>query len=548
MPVIGGLHRTLKGKAALFILLLSVIGLGTLAAMFLRTQREMLAEFEAERMQIVEHFVMGTLKPVMLTGHADLMSGIMASLHSAPGVQSLAIVRTNGIEAFTDDATMKKVNDRLGENRFSRILKEPVQIVPAGDPMLKRAVESGKSDFVRRDVAGDGTVTSLMYPIANEEPCHACHGDDHKVRGVLVATFGLSASEAGTLQSMFWFSGIAFVLLLLTAALTYLFIVRIMAGRVSNIVDQVNRIVEEDRFDKRIVIDADDEVGQLAISFNHFISSVEIYRIEEGREKERLEQTVFERTRELREKNDFIESDLKLARRIQQNLMPEKFPTPPEADFHAAYLPCLHIGGDYYDVFEMPNRHVGVFMADASGHGSSAALLVSIVKAIVSTAGKDISSPSYVVQIINNTLAKLTPDDSFVTLFYGVINLANGKMSYSLAGHPPPMVYNRDSGELQYLQTNGSLVGVFDFDRFEDSEYIFQHGDRLLVFTDGLVEAMGEDGKMFGRERLAELFKDARYERPDAMTRHLLDSLASYTGGAALADDVTLLVVDYKKG
>ncbi len=284
-----------------------------------------------------------------------------------------------------------------------------------------------------------------------------------------------------------------------------------------------------------------------AVVLNYLIASVEDYRIEQELEKDRLENAVFQKTRELRDKNQFIEKDLLLAKRIQQRLLPEKFPDMPGIKFDAAYLPCLHIGGDYYDVFEMPNRHLGIFIVDASGHGSAAALLVSIVKALMTTIGRDIASPGYVIQLINKTLADLTPDDAFVTLFYGVINTDTGRMLYSLAGHPPPVIYNRHSGGLVSLETNGSLVGVFDFDKFTDSEYYFKAGDRLLAYTDGIIEAMDGKKNYFGINKMISIIKNSKHLKTESVASSLLHELNEFTGGAALSDDVTLLVVDYDR-
>jgi len=544
-----GMLSTLKGKAAVFIIVISAVALGILGTIFFRTQRVLLSEFEREKMGIVEHFMMGTLKPVMLTGHGELMSEIMASYKNTPDVKELKIIRTNGVEAFTDGETMKQVNERLDEKRFHRNLKPPVQAIPPDEPMLREVIGTGEKKVYSKKTADGGRITYLMFPILNEEACHGCHGSDHPLRGVFLASFGMTRTDQRTLNNMYWLAGIAFALLVVTAILTYLFINKILASRVTSVVRQVNTLVTENRFDRRITIDAHDEVGQLAVSFNHFIAAVENYQINEEEEKGRLEKAVFDKTKELREKNAFIETDLKIASRIQQRLMPEKFPVYPEVEFHAAYLPCLYIGGDYYDVFEMPNRHVGIVMADASGHGSSAALLVSIVKAIVSIMGEHFSSPSYIVQIINSTLAKITPDDAFVTMFYGVLDLKTNAMLYSLAGHPPPLVHNRHTGKIETLQSNGGMVGVFDFDKFDDSEYVFKPGDRLFVYTDGIVEASPGEGKnMFGTDRLTETLREGKDATPAEMMKHLLSRLENHTAGTPLADDVTLLVVDFKKG
>jgi serine phosphatase RsbU (regulator of sigma subunit) len=173
---------------------------------------------------------------------------------------------------------------------------------------------------------------------------------------------------------------------------------------------------------------------------------------------------------------------------------------------------------------------------------------VSIVKAIVSTTGKDISSPGYVVQIINSTLANLTPDDSYVTLFYGVINLKTGKMLYSLAGHPSPIVHNRTTGSIEPLKTNGGLVGIFDFEKFDDSEYTLKSGDRLFIYTDGLIEATVAKGReQFGKERVIKALMEKKDLPPRELTEYLHSNFVKFTGGEPLADDITILLVDYDR-
>ncbi len=538
--------KTLKGKAALFILAVSMVGLGTLVAVFFRTERSMLGEFHNEKLRLVEDFVMGTLKPMMLTGHGNLMSEVMGNYKNIPDLKEIVIARTDGVEAFTDGATMDKVNERLGEKRFTRALVPARQAVAPGNDHFGRVLANGGKEVYTRKTDGEN-VMKMMFPIINEEPCHACHGDDHEIRGVLVATFGMTKEDQHAINDMIILSVIAFGVVLATAFATLVYFNKMVANRITGIIAQVNAIVAEEKFDSRIALGARDELDDLSIAFNHFISSVELYRQAEEQEKERLEAMVRERTKELQEKNDFIESDLKVARRIQQKLLPEKFPPNANASFYAAYLPCLHLGGDYYDVFEMPNGHMGVFIADASGHGSSAALIVAIVKSLISTIGKDISSPSYVVQLVNNTLAKLTPDDSFCTLFYGVLNTRTGQMMYSLAGHPPPVVVNRFTGAVRSLETNGSLVGVFDFDRYEDTAFVFEPGDRLFAYTDGIIESVGgPEQEGFGRKRLANVLVENRELDAAQITARMLESMKEYTNDAPLADDVTLLVVDYQ--
>jgi len=483
MPDHSSWFTSLRAKIALLIAILSLVAFGVLFIAFIAVHNELREDFNDERMTLVESFVNGTLKPIMLTGRApELMPILVKNYKHLTETEDITIIRTNGVEAFTDDETIKAVNEYIGYEKFYREkLKQPQQIIPADDENLKKVLATGEK-LVHKESTPDGElITHMMIPFVNEDQCQVCHGSDDGIRGVMLASFSTGEGELRILNYLYILGGGAVLAVLLISGAIFLTMNRYVVNPVSSMVTQVNRIVEDERFDTRINLDARDEINDLAVVLNYLVASVEDYRIEQELEKDRLENAVFQKTRELRDKNKFIEKDLLLAKRIQQRLLPEKFPDMPGISFDAAYLPCLHIGGDYYDVFKMPNQHLGIFIADASGHGSAAALLVSIVKALMTTIGRDIASPSYVIQLINKTLADLTPDDAFVTLFYGVINTANGRMLYSLAGHPPPVIFNRHNGELVSLETNGSLVGVFDFDKFTDSEYYFKAGDRLLA-------------------------------------------------------------------
>ncbi|MBI5638126.1 MAG: SpoIIE family protein phosphatase [Nitrospinae bacterium] len=537
--------KTLKGKAALFILALSLLGMATLVAVLMKTARSMQTEFQNEKVRLVEDFVMRTLTPVMLAGHGEMMSELMSSYKDIQNVKKIEIVRVNGAEAFTDGETMDKVNGMLGEKRFTRRLRPARQAVPPDDPRFATVIATGGKEVYTRD-ADDGKTVEMMFPIINEESCHGCHGADNHIRGVLLSTFAMTKEDRRLINDMLLLSVIAFIVILITSFGALVFFNTMVANRITGIIRRVNEIVTHSHFNTRIAIGSGDELDDLSAAFNHFIASVERYRRAEEREKERLETTVRERTKELQEKNDFIEADLMVARRIQQKLLPEKFPENPNTAFHAAYLPCLHLGGDYYDVFEMPNGHVGVFIADASGHGSSAALIVAIVKSLLSTIGKEIGSPGYVVQQVSKTLSRLTPDDSFCTLFYAVINTRTGGMTYSLAGHPPPVVVNRHTGAARLLESNGGLVGIFDFDRFGDSVFMFQPGDRLFAYTDGIVEAANKNAELFGSARLIRVLEENRGLDAVRITEAALAAMKNHTGDEPLGDDVALLVMDYQ--
>ncbi len=540
-------QSSLRVKSVIHITLLSLVGLGFMVGIFTMMERRILIEFEQEKMKITESFVKETLKPVMLSGNAALMFELIENYKKIMGMEEIRIIRSDGKAAFLDNKTIRKINTRLGFDRFDLRPESgpPPQIIPPGEPNMKRVLSERRKIFFVEDPVNGGQISGIMIPILNEESCQICHGEKNRLNGILYTTFSTAERKLKVKNSLVLLSGIAIVGVLFIAAATYIFFDVNVGRPVSGIIKQVNRLVNEEKYDARIELKSRDEMGEIADAFNYFISSVEDYRIKQTREKEKLEKAVEERTGELKEKTLYIENDMKLAKKIQQKLMPEKFPEVENIDFHSTYIPCLAIGGDYYDVLPMPNNYVGVLVADASGHGSSAALLVSIVKTLMSTIAYEVSSPGYVVEVINRTLVAITPDDTFVTLFYGIINVEKGEMTYTLAGHPPPFVYNRHSREIKELKTNGPIVGAFEDEGFQETEFKFESGDRLILFTDGILEAKSKDRKFFGKDMLVSLVRENSELSPKELSEMFTRTLAQHMKDSEIHDDITLLIIDY---
>ncbi|MBI3581334.1 MAG: response regulator [Nitrospinae bacterium] len=293
------MHLTIKAKILLFLALVSIIGAASVWYLLRQSKVVLVREYDRQALESTENFVVGTLKPVMLAGHGDLMSAVMASYKNNLGVKHVWIMRTNGVEAFLDGETMNKVNRRLGANRFVRELKNPVRVMTRDDPALVKVLASGQRLVTKQKEAGDGGPSTILIPIANEEPCHVCHGEDHKIRGLLVASFGLTEAERNAIEQVTLLSWWALLRFLLALALVFAYLSWMVTNRISKMAREVYEIIASDMFDKKLSVDADDEIGLLSTSFNHFISAVETYREDQLHEKERLEAMVAARTADL---------------------------------------------------------------------------------------------------------------------------------------------------------------------------------------------------------------------------------------------------------
>jgi sigma-B regulation protein RsbU (phosphoserine phosphatase) len=184
------------------------------------------------------------------------------------------------------------------------------------------------------------------------------------------------------------------------------------------------------------------------------------------------------------------DQELELARRIQESFLPQTLPQLPSVRFAVKYRPCGHVGGDFYDVFRLDERHVGFYVADAMGHGVPASLLTIFVKK--SVRAKEINGQSYrlvppdeVLQKLNRDLIEQAlADMPFITMLYALFDHVEGTLRFSRAGHPHPLYLPRD-GPPQQWQLNGSLLGVFDTQFSVQTEQL-RPGDKLIIYTDGM--------------------------------------------------------------
>jgi uncharacterized protein YndB with AHSA1/START domain len=219
------------------------------------------------------------------------------------------------------------------------------------------------------------------------------------------------------------------------------------------------------------------------------------------------------------------------AKQIQQALMPKEIPQMPGLEISASWRPARIVGGDYFDVFKFEASRLGLCIADVSGKGMPAALLMSNLQAVVKE----------LVEKVNRVMWRNTTEAKFITLFYGLLDVNRKTLQYTSAGHNPP-VLTREDGVQVRLEQGGLIVGAFEECVYDQGEIDLRPGDRLVMFTDGLSEAVDGNGEEFGEKRLAEAVRCKRQLSAEALHRCLLDRVTDFCGGK-FEDDATLMVV-----
>ena len=236
------------------------------------------------------------------------------------------------------------------------------------------------------------------------------------------------------------------------------------------------------------------------------------------------------------------EQELQRAREIQEGLLPKTIPQIQGFEVAGAWEPARTVSGDYFDVIELGNNKLAICIADVVGKGVAAALLMANVQAAVRAFAAESVSPSSLCQRVNSALCNITSAGQFVTLFYGLLDGKLNTLRYSNAGHLPPILLS-SSGRTYPLDDNGALLGVFPDWQYQESIVKLAAGDRLLLFTDGITEAMQPDGEEFGEQRLIAVAKDFARSSSLELKARLLLAVKEFCK-FQMADDATLIVVD----
>ncbi|MEW6093775.1 MAG: GAF domain-containing protein [Chloroflexota bacterium] len=238
-----------------------------------------------------------------------------------------------------------------------------------------------------------------------------------------------------------------------------------------------------------------------------------------------------------------LEHEVQLARQIQRTFLPEHLPEFPDWDLAATWRTARQVGGDFYDVFELPDGRLGLFIADVSDKGIPAALFMALTRTLVRAAVLDTTSPAEVMRRVNELIIPDNREGMFVTAVYGVLTLDKGELTFANAGHNPPIWMCGATRKLETLHRTGAALGVIESMEMNESSISLAYGDTLLLYTDGLTEAFSPDDETFGVERLEQALNAA--DGPSA--RGLLDLLEmtvdQFSGPLPPADDLTMLAV-----
>jgi sigma-B regulation protein RsbU (phosphoserine phosphatase) len=256
-------------------------------------------------------------------------------------------------------------------------------------------------------------------------------------------------------------------------------------------------------------------------------------------------QSSLENLRRTRSAKERMESELNIGREIQMSMLPLEFPQRKDCELFAKLVPAREVGGDFYDFFFVDPSVLCVCVGDVSGKGVPSALFAAVTKTLIKSLAKTTPSPAAVLTQVNGELAEGNDSCMFVTVFLALLNVETGGLVYCNAGHNPPMI-RRTGGGVDILdQRHGPVVAAMDGLAYGEDREVLAPGDLLLLFTDGVTEALNPDQELFSDPRLADLLRAGQGLDATGAVETTLAAVRTFEAGTEQADDITLLSVKY---
>jgi serine phosphatase RsbU (regulator of sigma subunit) len=238
-----------------------------------------------------------------------------------------------------------------------------------------------------------------------------------------------------------------------------------------------------------------------------------------------------------------LEREFQLAREIQQTFLPDQMPETPGWEMDVHWETARQVGGDFYDYFLLPDGRLAIVIADVSDKGLAASLYMTVTRTLLRATALESKSPARTLEKVNDLLLANSQNGLFVTTFYGILSLESGLLTYTMAGHNPPMIVQNEENQVVQLEKGGIALGALPEIHLEERQLILNHGDCLVLYTDGVTEAFNLDDQMYGEERLMKVLKASMGQTAHKALRAIEADLEHFRMNAPLSDDTTILAV-----
>ena len=374
----------------------------------------------------------------------------------------------------------------------------------------------------RTDAYVEASLLKVVVPIGEE-------GGELK-GGAILVTLPTDHVQAA-IQNRTRLAMVVSGLVLLLGSMIAIFGAKTISRPIAELTEMTRRIAGGD-FTQRIAISAKNEIGTLAASFNEMTR--------------RLNESI-EHLKETTAAKERIERELQIAHEIQMSMVPKIFPPFPdrsEFDIFAALVPAKEVGGDLYDFFFIDDDHLCFAVGDVSGKGVPAALFMAVTKTLFRATAGNGGTPGEILARLNTDICRDNESCMFVTFFCGILNIRTGQVDYSNGGHNLPYYLQRD-GVSPLENFGGISLGLMEQSPYASGRMVLRPGEALLLYTDGVTEAMDLSKTLYSDERLEKFLGTNRSSAPSQIIGDLISDVRHFAGEAPQSDDITLLALHY---
>lgn len=377
------------------------------------------------------------------------------------------------------------------------------------------------------------------------------HGDNNRIVGQIIFTSPLAGLDE-TIEKMrrnlfLIFTALYIAITCLNFVLASRFVSRPLAA-----LAEVCEHISEGRYTERAPGNSGDEIGDLAHSFNSLAYNIEknIRELDDkNAELIKYSSELENRNQELNRRQRMIEFDLRLAHKIQQELLPQVYPKIDGLQISAANFQVGEIGGDCFDFYKLGDRYLGAFIGDVSGKGISAALVMSMVTILFGQLKDQFKSPGAIQGKVNDIMYRHfgSQHSIYLTCFFLTVDLDSMELIFSCAGHNPPFLFRPRTGEVIMLDAEGFGLGMFSSVTFEEKRMPVLPGDKIILYTDGVVDSRNDKGSMFGQDRLIQKVKENPSANSYRLTHFLVEEIEEFAGETPRQDDLTILIIEIEE-
>jgi serine phosphatase RsbU (regulator of sigma subunit) len=445
--------------------------------------------------------------------YKDVVGKLLEIKHKVPGIRYIYILAKTakpGILQFV-------VNDSTEEKQSETAIAYPGDEYDATRfPEMLEGFEKASAD---KEMGADqwGVFLSGYAPVRSRD------GAVVAVLGVDMTAEDVRGVQTVVRQRMRLF----FLIKILAAILLGFFISGGVTRQVRELMKGVQHFGKGD-LDCKVVVKGADELAQLACVFNSMSEDLKLH-IEE------LKRTTAEKERLVRE--------IEIAQEIQRSFLPDSYPKMAGIDIAAMTLPARMVGGDFYDFIPIDKNTWGLAIADVSGKGIPSALFMALSRALMRASATVTTSPDKAINHANNLICQDSKANMFVTLFYAVLDAETKTFKYANAGHNPPLLVSAASNDIVLLKAQTMPLGITQDIEATTEELTLKPGDLVILYTDGVTEAINDKREQFDVDRLGEIVKDNRHLSADQLMHRIEDDLKKFVGKQPQFDDITIMII-----